>query len=256
MVLKEGKLQKQVMSSAVKNNQDTSFNPVQLRKAAAAPGPAASPQTMQAISKEVAPATTTTNVVSGQGKTKEIYLEHHHHHHYHHIHHHRDLHGLQQHQPSQPSMDSGMNIGCSAMARPTPQTRISVPVDGHSANYSMNASNFGSIGQNEGSINPHVGGVNVETANIVAEKNEALNGNGTGSGSGSHNGAYQDSLAQRKAALNKFRQKREKRNFNKKVNLFLVAVVSYEIHNVDGLIYKIVQFSTTIILVKHLSVSF
>lgn len=207
---------------AVKSNQHTSaFHPVQLRTAA--PSPAASPQTVQAKSKEVAPATTTSTKVV-QGQTKEIYLEHHHHHHYHHIHHHHDHHGVQQHQPSLPPTDHGMTMGSSGVTGAPSQTMISVPVEGQAANYSMNASNsgsnHGSNGQNGGNTNAHAGGVNVESANIVAEKGEALNGNGNGSGSGSGSGVYQDRLAQREAALNKFRQKRKERNFNKKVTFF------------------------------------
>jgi pseudo-response regulator 7 len=199
------------------------FHPVQLQTAAAAPAPTASAQTMQAKSKEVVAATTAmTKVISGQ--TKEIYLEHHHHHHYHHIHHHHDLHGLQQHRPSQPPMDCVMTMECSDVTGPAPQTMTPVPVEGQAANYSMNASNsgsnHGSNGQNRGSTNAHTGGVNMETANIVAEKNKALNGNENGSGSGGGSGVYLDRLVQREAALNKFRQKRKERNFNKKVTLF------------------------------------
>ncbi|KAF3331685.1 two-component response regulator-like PRR37 isoform X2 [Carex littledalei] len=211
--------------SAVKSNQHTSaFHPVQLRTAATAP--AAGQQTVQAKSKEakskeMTPATTattaTTMVVPGQ--TREIYLEHHHHHHYHHIHHHHDLHG---HHPPQPPMDCGMPVGSSGMTGTPSQTMVPMPVEGQAANYSMNVSNsgsnHGSNGQNRGgSTAAHAGGVNVESANIVAEKSGAMNGNGNGSGSGSGSCVYQDRLAQREAALNKFRQKRKERNFNKKV---------------------------------------
>lgn len=130
-----------------------------------------------------------------------------------------------------------MPMGSSGMTATPSQTMVPMPVEGQAANYSMNVSNsgsnHGSNGQNGGSTAALAGGVNVESANIVAEKSGAVNGNGNGngsgsgsgngngSGSGSGSGVYQDRLAQREAALNKFRQKRKERNFNKKVSLFL-----------------------------------
>lgn len=117
-----------------------------------------------------------------------------------------------------------MPMESSGMTGTPSQTMVPVPVEGQAANYSMNVSNsgsnHGSNGQNGGSTAALAGGVNVESANIVDEKSGAVNGNGNGSGSGSGSGVYQDRLAQREAALNKFRQKRKERNFNKKVALF------------------------------------
>ncbi|RWV96712.1 hypothetical protein GW17_00040551, partial [Ensete ventricosum] len=60
----------------------------------------------------------------------------------------------------------------------------------------------------------------VRRANGIAEQNCPGSGNGSGSGSGS--GIDQNRLAQREAALKKFRQKRKERNYGKKVALSLL----------------------------------
>ncbi|KAJ4816864.1 two-component response regulator-like protein [Rhynchospora pubera] len=204
--------------SAVKNNQHTSaFHPVQHRPATTVP--VANTQTIQAKSKEATLATTSTNMAV-PAQTKEVYMEHHHHHHYHHIHHHLDLHGMQQHHPPPPPKDRSMPVGSTGITGTPSLTMLSVPVEGQAANYSLNGSNsgsnHGSNGQNGGSTTANAGGLNVESANIVAEKSGAVNGNGNGSGSGSGSAVYQNRLT-REAALIKFRQKRKERNFNKKV---------------------------------------
>ncbi|KAL8218228.1 hypothetical protein R6Q57_021601 [Mikania cordata] len=113
----------------------------------------------------------------------------HHHHHYHHHHHH--VHKLQQQKLVNPNDGSLRN-------------RLNASADGNAANY----------GSASGSNNKSNGDVNkVENGNGGPTN---ING-GDGSGSGSGSGVDQERLAQREAALNKFRQKRKERCFVKKV---------------------------------------
>ncbi|KAJ8754048.1 hypothetical protein K2173_001946 [Erythroxylum novogranatense] len=95
------------------------------------------------------------------------------------------------------------------------------PTEGNTGNYSINGSASGSNhgsnhvsnGQNGSTTGVNAGGTNIEGDNRIGGKS----GSGDASGSGSGNRADQDKLAQRKAALTKFRQKRSERCFRKKV---------------------------------------
>lgn len=118
------------------------------------------------------------------------YQVQHHHHHYHHHHHH--VHNTQ---------NSSENDELAAKNM-TAVAYVS-PVEG-------NGSNSGSNGQN-------MSGTIAENANGASEKGA---GNGNGSGSGSASGVDQNRIAQREAALIKFRQKRKERNFEKKVRYY------------------------------------
>lgn len=114
----------------------------------------------------------------------------------------------------QPSIGRGSNPRCGL-------SNVSdVPMEGHAANYSVNGSISGSHNgsnvQNGTSSAPNVARPNIESGTII--KNGAEGGNGSGSGpSGSGNDIRQNQLSQREAAVNKFRQKRKERNFEKKV---------------------------------------
>jgi pseudo-response regulator 7 len=95
-----------------------------------------------------------------------------------------------------------------------------VPIECHAANYSVNRSISGSHNesnvQNGTSATPNIARPNMESGAII--KNGAEGGNGSGNGpSGSGNDVRQNQLSQREAAVNKFRQKRKDRNFEKKV---------------------------------------
>uniref|UniRef100_A0A2K1YY22 Uncharacterized protein n=1 Tax=Populus trichocarpa TaxID=3694 RepID=A0A2K1YY22_POPTR len=81
---------------------------------------------------------------------------------------------------------------------------------GNAGNYSMNGSN----GQNESCIALNPRGINLESNSGAAGKDENP---GTGDESGSRSGGGQNCFALREAALNKFRQKRKERCFEKKV---------------------------------------
>ncbi|MFS7957789.1 putative response regulator and transcription factor RR-A-type family [Helianthus anomalus] len=113
-----------------------------------------------------------------------------HHYHHYHLHHHHHVHETQQQQES------------------------ATQAEGNAANYGSGSggSNNKSNGENGscGEKDMAEGG-----DNGVAEKGKT--GNLSGSGSGSASGVDQDRLAQREAALNKFRQKKKKRCFEKKV---------------------------------------
>ncbi|KAK9064125.1 hypothetical protein SSX86_017997 [Deinandra increscens subsp. villosa] len=133
----------------------------------------------------------------------------HHYHHYHHHHHH--VHKLEQQKMVNPDDGSLRNMVSNI---------LTASAEGNAANYgSASGSNNKSNGENGESCQkgsgsaPVVEGGKIEKDNAVPKK---FNG-GDGSGSGSGSGVDQDRLAQREAALIKFRQKRKERCFEKKV---------------------------------------
>ncbi|XP_042755471.1 two-component response regulator-like APRR3 isoform X2 [Lactuca sativa] len=142
----------------------------------------------------------------GDGDTTNFQVRHHHHH-YHHHHHH--VHKTQPQQKANQEDDDGSS-----------RNKAVAPVEGDAANYgSASGSNNKSNGENGGSSGQkgggYGGGGEGGDNGVVAEKGKI--GNGSGSGSGSGSGVDKDRLAQREAALNKFRQKRKDRCFEKKV---------------------------------------
>lgn len=147
----------------------------------------------------------------GDGDTTNFQVRHHHHH-YHHHHHH--VHKTQPQQKANQEDDDGSS-----------RNKAVAPVEGDAANYgSASGSNNKSNGENGGSSGQkgggYGGGGEGGDNGVVAEKGKI--GNGSGSGSGSGSGVDKDRLAQREAALNKFRQKRKDRCFEKKV-LFVLG---------------------------------
>ncbi|KAK1415650.1 hypothetical protein QVD17_31435 [Tagetes erecta] len=135
----------------------------------------------------------------------------HHHHHYHHHHHH--VHKLQQEKIVNPDDGSLRNMVSNIMT---------ASAEGNAANYgSASGSNNKSNGENGGNWQkvstsaPIVEGGAIENGNGGPKIFNGGDGNGSGSGSGS--GVDQVRIAQREAALNKFRQKRKERCFEKKV---------------------------------------
>ncbi|XP_057549431.1 two-component response regulator-like APRR7 [Amaranthus tricolor] len=120
------------------------------------------------------------------------------------------------------------------MAEPIPHcgssTVLGELLEGNAGNYSVNGSasgsNYGSNGPNGSSSGANAGTMNAESDSGPGGKrgsgDASGNGSGSGSGSGSGNGnasgkVDQSKLAQREAALTKFRQKRKQRCFNRKV---------------------------------------
>ncbi|CAH2040694.1 unnamed protein product [Thlaspi arvense] len=152
----------------------------------------------------------------------------HHHHHYHHYHHH--VHNMQQQQQQQqqqqlqlPNHDDLSLRTIAAAPHGRPSNLPSMPIEGIATNYSMNGSasgsNNGSNGQHGSSTAIIIEGTNMASDNGATGKCGAAGGGNDGSGSakGSSNGVDQNRCKQREAALNKFRQKRKERCFEKKV---------------------------------------
>lgn len=67
-------------------------------------------------------------------------------------------------------------------------------------------------------------GINMNNYNPFAGESGSGCGNGGGGWSRNGSGADQNASSQREAALNKFRQKRKERNFEKKVMAFMILV--------------------------------
>ncbi|KAK4800616.1 hypothetical protein SAY86_021103 [Trapa natans] len=130
------------------------------------------------------------------------------------------LQNLHQHCEKQVVQDYD-DLALKLLAAPAPHCGSSNVLEGPAnvnvGNYSINGSVSGS---NHGSsVAANAGGINGESDNGDAGKG----GSGSGSGSGDGNGdnrVDQNKLAQREAALRKFRQKRSERCFHKKVRYY------------------------------------
>lgn len=98
------------------------------------------------------------------------------------------------------------------------------PGDGDPGNYSLNrsasGSNYGSNGLNGSSMAVNATGTNGGSDRGLGGRS----GSGEANGSGCGNRIDQDRLAQREAALSKFRQKRKERCFKKKVANYFAAL--------------------------------
>ncbi|KVI04976.1 CCT domain-containing protein [Cynara cardunculus var. scolymus] len=145
-----------------------------------------------------------------KGVQQQVHVRHHHHH-YHHHHHH--VHKMQQQKLMNPDDGSLKNMVSNI---------LTASDEGNAANYgsasgSNNKSNGenGSSGQKGTSSAPVVEGGAIASDNGDARKGNAEDGSGSGSGRGS--GVDQDRVTHREAVLNKFRQKRKERCFEKKV---------------------------------------
>ncbi|XWS75085.1 hypothetical protein CRYUN_Cryun01aG0054600 [Craigia yunnanensis] len=154
-------------------------------------------------------------LVQARGTDQQVQVQHHHHH-YHHHHHH--VHNM----PQNKKLGNHDDLSLENMAAAAPQcgssSWSSAPnVQGNAGNHSLNGSasgsNHGSNGQNGSSTALNTRGINLESENGVPGKGGAVGGIGFGG----RNGIDQNRFAQREAALNKFRQKRKERCFEKKV---------------------------------------
>uniref|UniRef100_A0A2P2LFQ6 Two-component response regulator-like APRR7 n=2 Tax=Rhizophora mucronata TaxID=61149 RepID=A0A2P2LFQ6_RHIMU len=153
-------------------------------------------------------------LAQSRGIQQEVLLQHltQHHDHHHHLGH------KKQQQQLPPDLDDS---SLKKMAAPSPRCRSSNvlggPAEVNAGNYSINGSASGS---NHGS-NGQIGSNTVVNAGVTNAESD--NGMGGKSGSGdaswirSENRIDQGKLAQREAALTKFRQKRKERCFKKKV---------------------------------------
>ncbi|KAL0375140.1 UNVERIFIED_CONTAM: Two-component response regulator-like APRR7 [Sesamum radiatum] len=160
-----------------------------------------------------------TDLCPGRGSHQDIQIQHTHHQNYHHHHHHfQNL----ENQPSS-NIDESSSKKLIVDAPHCGSTNVlGGPMDGNPRNYSLNrsasGSNHGSNGQNGSSTAVNAVGNNAESD--VGQGGKS--GSGDASGSGSGNRVDENKLAQREAALIKFRQKRKERCFKKKIRQVLV----------------------------------
>lgn len=161
-------------------------------------------------------------LVQARGTDQQVQVQHHHHH-YHHHHHHV-------HNPSQnKKLAQHDDLSLENMEVADPQCGSShvssaQHVEGNAGNCSLNGSalgsNHGSNGQIGSGTALNTRGIHLESENGVPGKG----GDGGGTGFGGRNGVDENHFARREAALNKFRQKRKKRCFEKKVSVFILTL--------------------------------
>lgn len=148
----------------------------------------------------------------------QVQIQNHHYYYHHHV-----------HNISQQQIRIHDDLALTNMAKSAPQCGssnvLNAPVEGYACNHSLNGSasgsNHGSNGQNGSTTAVNAQGTNMESDDGIAGKGGA--GGGSGSGSGSRSGVDQNQYAQREAALNKFRQKRKERCFEKKVGVTSIS---------------------------------
>ncbi|GLT73072.1 hypothetical protein SLA2020_449540 [Shorea laevis] len=149
-----------------------------------------------------------------EGSEQQVQVQHHHHHH-HHYHHH--VHNMQQRQLQPDREDLSQKNMAGAAQQCGSSNVLEGPIESNAGNYSVNGSasgsNYGCNGQNGSSTALNAGVTNVESENGAG----GSSGAGGVSGKNGGNGADEGRVAHRVAALNKFRQKRKERCFEKKV---------------------------------------
>ncbi|CAK7325570.1 unnamed protein product [Dovyalis caffra] len=134
-------------------------------------------------------------------------------------HHHHCIHNMPQQQQKLANHDDWSSKNMAAAAPRCGSSNIlSTPMEGNAGNYTLNGSasgsDHGSNCQNGSSIALNPRGINMESNSGAAGEGEIP---GTDDGSGSRSGVGRNCFALREAALNKFRQKRKERCFEKKV---------------------------------------
>lgn len=190
--------EKMVSVSAFKSVH-SAFHPVQLRTSA---------QVVQEKNDDA-------NVKQSRGTQHQVQMQQHNHPHNHHRYIHP--HDLQQMQVLLNHDAHIVKTLAASASHNGPSIMLTGPNDGNAANYSNHGSNsgsnYGSNRENGSSTAVNAGGVYKESANGMTE----INGSSGGDGSAGCSRVEQDRFALREAALNKFRQKRKERNFEKKV---------------------------------------
>ncbi|XP_071734124.1 two-component response regulator-like APRR3 isoform X2 [Rutidosis leptorrhynchoides] len=147
-------------------------------------------------------------VKSATGVQQQVQVRHHHHH-YHHHHHHVHKQKMMDHDDG-----SFKNMVSNILTGST---------EGNAANYgSASGSNNKSNGENgkiesDNDVAKKDHDVTIKDNVVAKQDNDVTNKRDGGDGSGSGSGVDQERLTQRQAALNKFRQKRKERCFQKKV---------------------------------------
>lgn len=150
---------------------------------------------------------------------RQVQVQHHHHHYHHHHHHVHDV-----NEKEQLSDHNSLSFRSNASASHFGSSNaVTAPIEGNAANFCLNGSASGSNNRS-GAEN----GSNGQNANktVGTEEGAVMAGENGGSrkcggedlcGSGRKSGLDQNQSAQRAAALDKFRQKRKDRCFDKKV---------------------------------------
>ncbi|KAL1172982.1 hypothetical protein V6Z11_A05G384300 [Gossypium hirsutum] len=175
----------------------SAFQPVQKGHATA----------MQSPAEDKADATIGKKILAkAKGTDQQVQVQHHHHHYYHYHHH---VHKMPQNQKLD-NQDDLCQCGSSNMSS---APHVEANAGNHSSNGSAPESNHGSNGQNGNITALNSRGLNLESENGLLGKGGTVGGIGFGGS----NGADQNRFSQREAALNKFRQKRKERCFEKKV---------------------------------------
>lgn len=173
-----------------------------------------STQQVNVVNQSDVQSTTLLAPARGSHQQQLIQQPHHHHHHHYHINHFDNL-------ESDQKMSSNEELSLKKLAGDSLHCGSSnvsgSPGKANPLNYSMDrsasGSNYGSNGHNGSSNAVNAGGTNGESdAGINLE-----GGSGDANGSGCGNRLDQNRLAQREAALAKFRQKRKERCFMKRV---------------------------------------
>lgn len=161
-----------------------------------------------------------------RGVNQQVQVQHHHHH-YHHCHHH--VHNV----PQQQLANHDMLLKKMAAKAPNNGSSniVSASIEGNAGNHSLNGStsgsNHGSNGQS-GSCTA----LNAEVENVESDNGVPMKGKPAGGvGYGSTSGVIKNHFAQREAALNKFRQKRKQRCFEKKVTGIYFKIGNHEGNN-------------------------
>ncbi|KAJ0983929.1 hypothetical protein J5N97_002285 [Dioscorea zingiberensis] len=155
-----------------------------------------------------------------RSQPRGVHIQGHFQHHHHHYNHHHHVHSMQQEQPPADHDDlSFKNMEADALQCGSSKL-FAMRMEGNAAHLSLNGSisgsNHRSNGQNGSRMAVKDGGVNMSSENGIAGKSSVYGASGSGGG-GSGGRVDQNLSAQREAALNKFRQKRKERNFEKKV---------------------------------------
>lgn len=148
---------------------------------------------------------------------QEVHIQHHHHRHHHHDHHVYSVQKLDHDDLSLKNISqTAPQCGSSNAGRVVNETNAAVAADcSVYGNGNACGSNHGSNMHNGSSAVVDAEGMNLVNGNGVAANDGICKRSGSGSGSGV--GVDQSCSAQREAALNKFRQKRKERCFEKRV---------------------------------------
>ncbi|KAF8021921.1 hypothetical protein BT93_G2149 [Corymbia citriodora subsp. variegata] len=157
------------------------------------------------------------HVIMAQARGTKHHVQVQHHHHHYHLHHHHHAQNITQMQEPAEDHDNASKSTAAAAPQCGSSNVLSTPYEGiitnNSCNGSASGSNHASNGQNGRNLPTNDQETNMDGDNKIPGESVA---NG-GIGYMNRNGVEQSRNAQREAALNKFRQKRKERCFEKKV---------------------------------------